>query len=90
MGFIAVQMKLMPDSPSTDLQAIEKKAEEIINSMHKTIVKVEEEPIAFGLKAMILSFAWNDEIETEKLESELQKIEHVSSVEILDVRKAFG
>jgi len=90
MGFVAVQMKLMPDSPSTDLKAIEKKAEEIINSMHKTLVKVEEQPIAFGLKAIILSFAWNDETETEKLEAELQKIENVSSVEILDVRKAFG
>ena len=90
MGFVAVQMKLMPDSPSTDLKAIEKKAEEIINSMHKTLVKVEEQPIAFGLKAIILSFAWNDETETEKLEAELQKIDNVSSVEILDVRKAFG
>jgi len=90
MGFTAVQLKLMPDSPSADLKAIEAKSEEIINSMHKTIVKVEEEPIAFGLKAMILSFAWNDEIETEKLEAELGKIEHVSSVEILDIRKAFG
>lgn len=90
MGFTAVQMKLMPDSPSANLQEIEKKAEEVINSMHKTLVKIEEEPIAFGLKAMILSFAWNDEIDTEKLEAELAKIEHVSSVEVLDIRKAFG
>ena len=90
MGFTAVQLKIMPDSPSADLKAIEKKAEEIINSMHKTSVNVEEQPIAFGLNAIILSFAWNDEIETEKLEAELAKIEHVSSVEILDIRKAFG
>ena len=90
MGFTAVQMKLMPDSPSADLKAIEKKAEEIINSMHKTQVKVEEQPIAFGLSAIILSFAWNDAIDTERLEAEFSKIEHVSSVELLDVRKAFG
>ncbi len=90
MGFTVVKMKIMPESPSTDLKAIERKAEEIINSFHKTIVKVEEEPIAFGLKAIILSFAWNDDIETEKLESHLQSIEHISSVELLDIRKAFG
>jgi len=90
MGFTAVQMKLMPDSPSADLKAIEKKAEEIIVSQHKTMIKVEEQPIAFGLKAIILSFAWNDEIEIEKLEADLSKIEHVSSSEILDIRKAFG
>jgi len=90
MGFTAVQMKLMPDSPSADLKAIEAKATEIINSMHKTQVKIEEEPIAFGLNAIILSFAWNDEIELEKLEAEFQKIAQVSSAEILDIRKAFG
>jgi len=90
MGFTAVQMKLMPDSPNANLKAIEKKAEEIINSMHKTQVKIEEQPIAFGLKAIVLSFAWNDEIETEKLEAELAKIKEVSSVETLDIRKAFG
>jgi len=90
MGFTAVQMKLMPDSPSADLKAIEKGAEETINSMHKTAVKIEEEPIAFGLKAIILSFAWNDDIETEKLEEALSKIPNVSSVETLDIRKAFG
>jgi elongation factor 1-beta len=90
MGFTAVQMKLMPTSPSVDLKAIEKRAEEIINSMHKTQVRIEEEPIAFGLKAIILSFAWNDEIETETLEAEFAKIPEVSSVETLDIRKAFG
>jgi elongation factor 1-beta len=90
MGFTAIQLKLMPNSPTSDLSAIERKAEEAINALHKTIVKIEEQPIAFGLKAIILSFAWNDEIELEKLEEILSKIEDVSSCEILDVRKAFG
>jgi translation elongation factor aEF-1 beta len=90
MGFTAVQMRIMPDSPSADLKAIEKHAEHTITSMHKTSVKVEEQPIAFGLNAILLSFAWNDEIETEKLEVALSKIPHVSSVETTDIRKAFG
>jgi len=90
MGIVIVQMKLMPSSTDANLEAIKSKAKEIINSMHKTEVKVEEQPIAFGLKAIILSFAWNDEVETEKLEAELSKIENVSSVETLDIRKAFG
>jgi elongation factor 1-beta len=90
MGFTAIQLKIMPESPSSDLKAIEEKANETINSMHKTQVKVEEQPIAFGLKAIILSFAWNDEIEIEKLEAKLSEISEVSSVEILDIRKAFG
>ena len=34
--------------------------------------------------------AWNDEIDTESLEAKLQQIENVSSVEVLDIRKAFG
>jgi translation elongation factor aEF-1 beta len=90
MGFTAVQIKIMPDSPSADLKAIEKAAEETIVSMHKTSVKFEEEPIAFGLSAIMLSFAWNDEIELEQLEAKLQEIINVSSVEVTDIRKAFG
>ena len=90
MGFTAVQMKLMPDSPSADLKAIEATATETINSMHTTQVNIEEQPIAFGLNAIILSFAWNDEIELEQLEAKLQTVANVSSVEILDIRKAFG
>jgi elongation factor 1-beta len=90
MGFTAIQLKIMPDSPSADLKAIEEKAEQIITSMHKTLIKIEEQPIAFGLNAIILSFAWNDDIETEKLEAALQEIPNVSSIEILDIRKAFG
>jgi len=90
MGFTAVQMKIMPDSPESDLKAIEKDAEAMIIAKHKTSVDVKEEPIAFGLNAIILSFAWNDEIDLEKLETEMKTIEHVSSCEILDVRKAFG
>jgi len=90
MGFTAIQLKLMPNSPTSDLAIIEKKAEALINSMHKTSVKVEEQPIAFGLKAIILSFAWNDELSLENLETDLAKIDDVSSCEILDIRKAFG
>lgn len=90
MGFVAVQMKIMPESPDSDLKAIEAEVEKIITSMHKTSVKFEEEPIAFGLKAIMLSFAWNDQIEIEQLESKLQSIKNTSSVETLDIRKAFG
>jgi elongation factor 1-beta len=90
MGFTAVQMKIMPSSPEANLKEIEKKAENEIIKFHKTQVKIEEQPIAFGLKAIILFFAWNDEIELEKLEAKLKNIAEVSSVEILDIRKAFG
>jgi len=90
MGIAVVQMKLMPESPSEDLKLIESEAEKIILSFHKTQVKIEEQPIAFGLNAIILSFAWNDEVDIEKLEAKLQVIAHVSSVELLDLRKAFG
>jgi translation elongation factor aEF-1 beta len=90
MGITAVHMKLMPSTPEANLSLINEKAGNIVNSFHKTQIKMEEEPIAFGLKAIHLYFSWNDEIDTERLEAELQKIEEVSSVETLDIRKAFG
>ena len=50
----------------------------------------EEEPIAFGLKAIIALFAWPEEKELESLENELKDIEGVNSIQVIDIRRAFG
>ncbi len=52
--------------------------------------RFEEEPIAFGLKAVIALFAWPEESELEALESSLNEIEDVSSIQVIDMRRAFG
>ena len=90
MGSAAVKIKIMPDSPDADLDEIEKNAEEIIIKSGGKISRKEQEAIAFGLKAVIITFAWQEDAEREVLEEKLSKIPHVNSAEIIDFRRAFG
>lgn len=90
MGSAAVKIKIMPDSPDADLIEIEKSAESIINQENGKISQVEHEPIAFGIKAVMITFAWQEDAEREVLEEKLSKIPHVVSAEVVDFRRAFG
>jgi elongation factor 1-beta len=90
MAGAAVKIKIMPSSPNANLDEIQSKAEEIISKDQGANVKFETQPIAFGLNAIIISFAWDEGKDREALEQELSKIENVSSVEIIDFRRAFG
>jgi translation elongation factor aEF-1 beta len=90
MGIAAVKIKVMPEAPNSDLKAIEKKAEEIILKLGGKQLKITEEPIAFGLNAIILLFAWQEEKSTDELQKQLQSVPDVNSAEIIDFRRAFG
>jgi elongation factor 1-beta len=90
MGTAAVQFKIMPSSPEEDLNKISIKSEEIITSLGGVLSNKEEEPIAFGLKALILSLAYPEEKEIEDLETKLKEIEGISSIEMIDYRRAIG
>ncbi len=89
MAIVAVKIKIMPESPEVDLAQLNEKLGKKIISLGGKINSSEEEPIAFGLKAIIITIAWPEEKSTEILESELQT-EDVSSVQIIDYRRAFG
>lgn len=90
MGTVLVQIKIMPASPDTDLEAIKNKAYEIIEENKGTNTMFDEEPIAFGLKAVIASFDLEESNPLETIEEALKKIENVNSVEVIDMRRAFG
>ena len=90
MGITAVKIKIMPTSPEVELKTIEITAKSLIEKKGGKNCKFEEEPIAFGLKAVIVYFVWPEEIELEALENELKAIEDVSSVQVIDMRRVFG
>ena len=90
MSVIAVKIKLMPESPETDMKKLEN---EIVILLNKEGVKnpvFEIQPIAFGLKALIVMFGWPEDKELETFEEKLSKIKDVNSVEVLDIRRAIG
>jgi len=90
MGIAGVKIRIMPTSPEVDLEKLKKTAKIIVERMGGKNCNFEEEPIAFGLRAIIAFFAWPEELELESLERFLNKIEEVSSVQTIDMRRAFG
>lgn len=90
MSIAGVKIRIMPASPEVDLERLKKSAGVIIERMGGKNCKFEEEPIAFGLKAIIAFFAWPEDMELTSLEGFLSRIEEVSSVQTIDMRRAFG
>lgn len=90
MGTALVKIKIMPSSPDTDREELKKKVETIISEADGKSINFEEEPVAFGLVAVIAGFSWNEEISTNETEEKLRAIEDVSSAEVIDFRRAFG
>ena len=87
MGINGVRYKLMPTSPEVDLQEIEVTAKKIVEEFGGTNKEYTIEPIAFGLKAVIVFFFYPDEKNVEGLEEKFAGIENVASVQLIDIRK---
>ena len=85
-----VKIKIMPTSVETDLEEIKSKVKDLIENNEGTNTGFEEEPIAFGLKAVIVTFYWNEEKELGNLEKSLETLENVNSIQIIDMRRAIG
>ncbi|MFH1801720.1 MAG: elongation factor 1-beta [archaeon] len=90
MGITLIKIKIMPTSPEVDLKEIKKEAQKIIEENKGMRVMFEEQPIAFGLKAVIAGFDIDESDELEPIENSLREIENVSSAEVVDMRRAFG
>ena len=90
MSIVAVKIKLMPASPETDLKKVEENAGMVLGKNNVKNPQFEIQPIAFGLKALIVMFGWPEEKELETLEEELKEIDGIGSVEVVDMRRAIG
>lgn len=91
MANAVVTLKIMPESPETDLKEIENKAALSIKEFGGELGKVDIQPVAFGLKSLNLIFVMDESIgSTEKLEDNIKEIKGVNSVEVTDVRRAIG
>jgi len=90
MSIAAVKIKIMPSSPESNLKDIEANVRKILEENNVKNPQFEIEPIAFGLKAIIVMFGWPEDRELEILEEKMGKIRDVSSIQVLDIRRAIG
>ncbi len=82
----------MPESPEIDLEPIKEKALAIAKE-NQSIgeMQVKEEPIAFGLKAVLVLAMFEIEgAEFDKIAEKMQEIEHVQSAEVAKMDLALG
>jgi len=90
MATVILIVKLMPDAPDANLEAIRFRARTSLEEEGAKNISFEEKPVAFGLKSIHVKFDLNEDKGTDLVESLLAKIPHVSSVTIEDYRRAFG
>lgn len=81
----------MPKSPEVNLEVLETQATEKIANFGGEVGKKEIQPVAFGLKALMLYFVMDEaKGSTDSLEKEIESLEGVNSVEVTDVRRTIG
>ncbi len=86
-GISGAKYKLMPTSPDVDLEGIKESAKKIVEEFGGTNKEYSEEPIAFGLKAIIVFFSYPEEKGLEEIEKKFSEIDDVNSCELIDMRK---
>jgi elongation factor 1-beta len=86
MGDAAVKMKIMPESMEVDLNKVKEEIKKAVPGFAR-LHAMEEMPIAFGLKAIIVVTIMNDKggHSPEEIESAFSKIPGVESVEVEEV-----
>lgn len=90
MAFLAVTLRVMPASPDVDLAQLRGKVEEKLVAIGANLGTFKEEPIAFGLKALIFVFRWKEDQDPDVIETEVAKLENVNSVQITEARRMLG
>jgi len=90
VGIVAVIVKIMPESPETDLDIVKGKVTEVLEAEGAKNISYEEKPLAFGLKELHTKMAWPEEQETETIIEKVKTVEGVSEADIIDYRRAFG
>ena len=87
MGDVAVQIKVMPQSTEVDLEQLKRKVELAIPSDAR-LYSINIQPIAFGLKALLVTVIVDDvEGGTDSTEEALSRVDGVESIQVVTVTR---
>jgi len=87
LGSVLVRLKVLPDDVSVSLDEL---AEQISLKLPKgsSLLRKAEEPIAFGLSALILDIKVGESEGTlDSLESSIKEVKHVSQVDVIGLSR---
>jgi elongation factor 1-beta len=82
---VVAQIKIFPTETTVDLGELRKKIEKALPP-ETTIARFDEEPIAFGLVALVASVVMpEEEGRMDKVEEALKSVENVSEIQVVNV-----
>ena len=85
MAKVVAQIKIFPTETTVDLGDLRKKIEAALPSQ-TSVAKFDEEPIAFGLVALVARIAMpEEEGRMEKVEEALKSVENVGEIQVVSV-----
>jgi elongation factor 1-beta len=91
MADVIVVLKVMPASVETDLVALKGTAQKLIEEFGAKLAKDEEVPVAFGLKSLMLTIIFNEDMgSTDDLEAKIAGLDTVESCSVTSVSRALG
>ncbi len=92
MAKAVITFKIMPESPETDLEPIKEKAREIAREAGAIgEMQVKEEPIAFGLTAVLVMAMYEVEgSDFDAIAAKMGELEAVQSSEVAKMDLALG
>ena len=92
MAKVVVTLKIMPETPEVSLDPIKESSQQFIKEFGGgDDIRISEEPVAFCLKSINMIFVMDEDLgSTEDLENKIKESEGVSSVDVIDVRRAVG
>ncbi len=89
MAEALLKLRIMPESLDVDLKSLKADIKESLEEKGAVVNSMEDEPVAFGLKAIIIMMSWPEEKGTDRAEEACQ-LKNVKSVETVDFRRALG
>ncbi len=85
MGDVLITYKIMPSGVDIDFEAMKEEVKKRIGGIGR-VVEFDLQPIAFGLKALIVKVVVKDEGGiTDRIEEELSNIDNVQGVVVEEV-----
>lgn len=88
MGKALIKYKIMPEGVIENMEGLKDSIKQKAESLEATVFPLEEQPIAFGLKAIILTISIDETKESTQVEEALKSIPGISSLDVIDYRRA--
>ncbi len=91
MADAVIKMKVMPEEADADFDALKAKLVELAKKFESIgAPEFSEEPIGFGLKALIYKIVVNEEKGTSALEDEISAMDEVQSAQVISFSRTMG